>query len=135
VAPAHAQHRADRRTVRQVVGYLRELRQRADAAEAAAEQAQVERRDAEPCDRGQLGRSFRGKLAASTSAQPSKRTTWTGAAARSSRVARRSRGNNSVPAAGGASSGRPPVSSACSVEGAALMTAAREPAARPARSV
>jgi hypothetical protein len=77
---------------------------------------------------------FLGRTAASTTAHPSERATWTGAAASSRRVARCSRGNTKVPAASDGSSGRPSASSAQSVEGAPLMTAAKEPAARPSRN-
>ena len=67
-------------------------------------------------------------------AHPSERATWTGAAASSRRLARCSRGDTKVPAASDGSSGRPSASSAQSVEGAPLMTAAKEPAARPSRN-
>ena len=87
-----------------------------------------------PASAPSAGVRVRGNAAASGSAQPSERTTCAAAAAGSSRVARRSPGSNSVPAASDGSSSRPPVSRACSVEGAPLTTAATEPAARPSRS-
>lgn len=69
-----------------------------------------------------------GRVAASTTAQPRDMPAWTRPAAGSSREVRCSSRRSTMPAAREASSGLPPVRSACSVEGRALTTAATPPA-------
>ena len=129
-----ADHHADERTERDVIGDLRRQRQGTDVGPAAAEHAEVEAGD----ERGRRGAPHttvrrRGRTTASTTPQPREIAPWAATPAAARALGGASSAMSSVPAARTASKGERPVATACRVEGAPLNTAATAPARRPTR--